>query len=612
MIDRKSALRMWALLDRRSRWQLGGLVGLAIVAALASAAMLASIFPFLAVLSAPCLIERNAVLAHLYAWMRPERHFDFVMALGWFVIGVVLSANAVLFLHRFLLVQFNARQSFRLSRMLLTRFLAQPYAFSLDRHTGNLSSGVLNEAQQAVNQFLRPMLTLVSAALTLLAVSATVIALEPVAGLAVFGLFAVFYGSAVLITRRRVRQYGERRARANRARYRIVSEAMSGLKEIKLLGLEARYAGRYDGPAREMENLIRKMQIISTTPRYIVQSLFFCGVVLLCLSYIRPSPDGGVIVGPILPVLGLLAFAAQRLMPAVTQVFTELTQLRFGAAAVDRLWEDVEATGAAALPLGAPAEPLGLSRTLELRDVSYVYPHADARGLDGVSLTIRAGERVGIVGRTGAGKTTLADVVLGLLEPQAGEIRVDGTPLDAETMRAWRRSVGYVQQDIFLIDDTISANIALGLTRPQIDEARVEACAKAARLHEFIMHELPQRYQTETGERGVRLSGGQRQRIGIARALYHGADLIVLDEATSALDTVTERAVVDAIEALPGTKTVLMIAHRLTTLRRCDRIVMMERGRIEATGTWEELVATNPSFREFVRAGAIAPLEAVG
>jgi ABC-type multidrug transport system fused ATPase/permease subunit len=255
-------------------------------------------------------------------------------------------------------------------------------------------------------------------------------------------------------------------------------------------------------------------------------------------------------------------------------------------------------------PLAAtPDYALPLQRDLVLDQVAYRYPAAEAQGLEGISLTIRAGEKIGIVGSSGAGKTTLADLVLGLLGPTAGQMLVDGVVITEDNVRAWQRSVGYVPQDIFLTDSSIAENIALGSAPEEIDHARVRRAAEIARLDRFIREELPRGYDSMVGERGVRLSGGQRQRIGIARAMYHDADLIVFDEATSALDNVTEPEEMEAIANLPGDKTVLIIAHRLTTLQNCDRILMLEHGRVAGFDSWAELIEGNEGFRKIARVG---------
>jgi ABC-type multidrug transport system fused ATPase/permease subunit len=244
------------------------------------------------------------------------------------------------------------------------------------------------------------------------------------------------------------------------------------------------------------------------------------------------------------------------------------------------------------------APSLRLSDRLEIAAVSYRYPGASNLALDDVTLTIPARATVGLVGRTGAGKTTLVDVVLGLLTPECGVVRIDGRPITASNLRAWQRSVGYVPQHIFLADDTIAANIAFGVPREKIDMADLERAARIANLHDFVSQELEQGYDTLVGERGIRLSGGQRQRLGIARSLYNDPDVLVLDEGTSALDNITERAVMDAVDKLTSRKTIILIAHRLTTVRNCDRIFLLERGRLSASGTYGELVAKNEHFRD--------------
>jgi ABC-type multidrug transport system fused ATPase/permease subunit len=277
--------------------------------------------------------------------------------------------------------------------------------------------------------------------------------------------------------------------------------------------------------------------------------------------------------------------------------------MKFGTAAVEMIYDDFQKDRSSRLAPGSASQPrIGLTGQLDLEQISYKYPNASESNLGNVSLTIRAGERIGIVGSTGAGKTTLADVVLGLLVPSEGRMLADGMEINVDTLRAWQASVAYVPQDIFLMDTSVSENIAFGVPRDQIDQDRVEAVARIAQLDGFVRQDLPDGYETTVGEQGVRLSGGQRQRIGIARALYHNADLIVFDEATSALDNLTEREVMTAIDALPGDKTVVMIAHRLSTVKGCDKIIVMDKGRIVGIGPWSDLIEHNAAFRKIAEA----------
>jgi ABC-type multidrug transport system fused ATPase/permease subunit len=613
VIDRSTLRRAWSLLDGRERRQAVRMLALLCVSALASAAMVASIYPFLAILSDPSLADDIAVVAWLRRWAGLEGDHSLVMTLGLGTIALIVATNIVLIFAAAVISSFTAHRAHTLSRRLLAHYLAQPYAFYLDRHSGDLATRVLSETQEVVGGYFRPAAELVAASLTAAAVVVTVLVIDPVIGLVGFAIIGAFYATTLSVTRALVQRMGAVRAQANERRYRIASEVIGGIKEVKLLGQERAYLGRYSGPSEEMAQASARIGVISEAPQFVLRMLTFSGIIVICLVLLDPALLGTeAALGGILPILGLLAFAAQRLTPEFHKIYNGITQLRFRTAAVDRVWrdlsqrtdEDVEAALPEPMPRG-----LGLARALELDGVSYRYPNADRAGLSGIDLTIRAGERIGVVGATGAGKTTLADIVLGLLEPVSGRLRTDGTEITRDNLRAWQRSVSYVPQDIFLTDASIAENIALGIPPAEIDAARVEECARKAHLHGFITSELPQGYATRTGERGVRLSGGQRQRIGIARALYHEADLIVLDEATSALDTLTEREVMGAIANLPGTKTVMMIAHRLSTVRACDRIVVLSGGRIEACGPWDELLAHSPAFRDLVRHSDIAPAD---
>jgi ABC-type multidrug transport system fused ATPase/permease subunit len=288
-------------------------------------------------------------------------------------------------------------------------------------------------------------------------------------------------------------------------------------------------------------------------------------------------------------------------MPELSKIYQSLAYIQTSSAVVNAVHEDLLLRkNVASLPK-SHFTGLGLKQQLRLDAVSYSYPNSDQVGLHNISVSIRAGEKIGIVGSTGAGKTTLADVILGLLKPNKGQLVTDGTEITSGNVRAWMQSVSYVPQDIFLTDASVIENIALGVQPETIDQERIRRAARIARIDQFITKDLPHGYQTAIGERGIRLSGGQRQRIGIARALYRDSDLIVFDEATSALDNLTEAEVIEAIDALPGDKTVLMIAHRLTTVKRCDRIIMLDKGHVVGCDSWDALMAGNASFEKMAQ-----------
>lgn len=601
-MTKSSISKAWTLLQPQERRNAFMVLGVMIVGAFASAVMVASVFPFLSVLGDPGLIQKNDVLASTFNIGGFTSEYEFIVALGLGAVAVIVAANLVLIFQTWVVARYTQMRVHSISRRLLARYLAQPYDFFLGRHSGDMSTNILSEAQLVVKQFIRPLANLISASLTVLAVAATLVIVDPLVASVTIGMLVAIYGSISAITRRYVHRMGQRRARANEGRFRSAGEALGGIKVVKILGREATYLDRFSVSSVNMARAQIGVSVLAEAPRFAIQIVAFGGIILLCLALIdREGLREREALAGILPLIGLLAFAGQRLMPELQKVYQSLTVMTSGVAALDRVHGDFFDGANTRLERRVP-QPLGLNQTLELKGVRYAYPGAERPGLRDVSLNIRAGERIGVVGASGAGKTTLADVVLGLLSPQAGEIRADGTAITADTLRAWQQTVGYVPQDIFLTDASLSENIALGLRPEEIDASKVERTARISQLHNFVMSELPDGYATQIGERGVRLSGGQRQRIGIARALYHGANLIVFDEATSALDTMTERDVMAAIEALPGDITVLMIAHRLSTVRGCDRIVVLEQGHVAAIGTWNDLVEKSASFRSLTNA----------
>jgi ATP-binding cassette, subfamily B, bacterial PglK len=594
--------KAWTLLDARERRNAGIVLCVMIAAALSSTAMIGSIIPFLSVLAEPERIRSMTVLARVYDRFGFTSEFDFLTVLGLGSFTVIVFANLVQVLRVWLVARFTTMRVHTLSQRLLSAYLRQPYEFFLANHSSAMSTQILAETQQVVNQFFRPAADLVGSLLTVLSIVALLLWVNPVVALTVFGLLGGLYGIIFVFSRSMLGRIGKVRAQANSERYRIANEALGGVKDIKLSGRESSYINRYQAPSLRMARSLVTATITNETPQFALQAVAFGGAIILCLVLLDPqSLTSGNALGGILPLLGVFAFAGQRLMPELSKLYRCLTQLQYNSAAVDVVYADLIGKAAGGTLPQAPPAPLGLSRELRLDAVSYHYPNANHTGLNDISLIIQAGEKIGVVGSTGAGKTTLADIILGLLRPHQGMVVVDGMPLRDDNIRSWQQNVGYVPQEIFLTDASVTENIALGVPPSGIDPERVEQAARIAQLDKFIREELPHGYETTIGERGVRLSGGQRQRIGIARALYHDADLIVFDEATSALDNLTEREVMSAIEALPGDKTVIIIAHRLSTVQYCDRIIVLEKGCIAGCDRWDVLMERNPSFREIAQ-----------
>lgn len=598
----KTLRKGWALLGRFERSSIWLVFGVVATSALFSAAMVGSVMPFLSVLAAPAQIHEVSVLTWLYEKGGFGSNYSFVVALGFFSLSIIIFSNSLSALRAYVVTHFAETQRHMLSRRLLASYLHQPYEFFLNRNSGEMGTQILSEAEKVVQNFFRPIADVIAATLTVVAILVVLVWVNPLVAIASLTIVGGVYGTVFAFSRRLVRQLGKRRAAANKERFGVASEVFGGVKDIKLLGCEQAYISRYDLPSRRMASAQIGVNVISQTPQFVMQVVALGGLILLSLILLdEQALATGEFLGEILPLLGVFAFAAQRLIPELSSIYRGLTQLNYGIAAVDAVHFDLIESQPrildAEIVASGGSSSLGLKRQLSVENVTYSYPESGIASLNNVSITIFAGEKIGIVGSTGAGKTTFADILLGLLRPTYGVIRADDIEISSENLRAWQQTVGYVPQDIFLADASIGENIALGVPSDQIDTVRLREVAKIAQVDQFIMHELPMGYDTKAGERGARLSGGQRQRIGIARALYHDADLIVFDEATSALDNLTERDVIAAIDALPGDMTVLMIAHRLSTVKNCDRIMVFDSGHLVACDSWEKLLAEQEAFR---------------
>lgn len=590
--------KAWAILDQNEKRGIWLVLFITIVSGFMSGLMVGSVVPFLAVLADPGRIETSSFLSGLYAFGGFTGEYAFLIALGMTSFAIIVISGVLMLVRTYVVSRFTLMRVHSISRRLLSSYLEQPYEFFLQRNAGEMSAKILDETQQVVNKFLLPAAEAIAASITIFSVLTVLFLTDPTITISVFGVLGLSYGLVVIISRRFVKRLGQRRVKANKKRYLATGEALRGIKEVKLYNREAPFLEKFSRPSGNVARIQVKTRLLGQTPNYFMQVVVFGGIILLCLSLLDPeTASGNGALAEILPILGVFAFAAQRLMPEMSKLYAAVIKLNSSGPAVETVFNDVVRLSRQETRVAQATQPIRLRQKLTMNGVSYTYPEAKQKGLSNVSVTIHAGETIGIVGGTGAGKTTFADLVLGLLSPQSGALEVDGTVISRKDVRAWRDSVSYVPQQIFLSDASIIENIAFGVDKKAIDQELVDRAVACAQLKDFIAQELPDGYTTSVGDSGVRLSGGQRQRIGIARALYSDADLIVLDEATSALDNLTEKKVMAAINALPNTKTIVMIAHRLSTVRNCDRIILMKSGEVDAVGSWEELIEKNEDFR---------------
>ena len=588
--------RLWYHLGRRRRRHFVLLFALMLVSAFAEVLSLSAVLPFIGVLAAPDRVFAQPFVSSLATTLGIDSPEELVLPLTIAFAIAALFAGGV----RILLTWLSTRLTFitgaDISIEVYRRTLYQPYSVHVSRSSSELISGITGKVGHTTLGVLLPLLTLVSASVLILAIVATLIVIDPVVALVAAAGFGCTYGLITGLSRRRLNRNSQRIADQYTQVVKALQEGLGGIRDVLLNGTQPVYCEVYRKADQQWRLAQGENVFIGQSPRFAMEA--FGMILIAALAYGMSLQPGGLTAA--LPVIGALALGAQRLLPSMQQGYAAWASISGSYASfadtIDLLDQPVQKELLEPLPA-----PLALNEKIELKDIRFRYAESEDWVLDGLSLDIARGSRVGFVGSTGSGKSTLMDIVMGLLKPTSGQIAVDGQPLSDSNIRAWQQSIAHVPQSIFLADASFAANIALGEPVERIDIDKVRSSASQARVAEFIESNA-EAYDAFVGEQGVRLSGGQRQRIGIARALYRQADVLVLDEATSALDNETEQSVMSAIANLDRGYTVLLVAHRLTTVKNCDFIVELERGRVAATGTYEQLLDESHSFRRMVKA----------
>ena len=562
--------KIWALFNADEKRHALLMLLLIVLMAAAETLGVLSVMPFLSVLARPDIVHEHVWLRAAFERIGFDDLRSFIIALGLATMTVVVLASTFKTVTLHQVNRFVHFQRHLLSVRLLSRYLHQPYEFFLTRNPSVLAKNVLSEVDQITIDLLQPLSQLIAQGAVVVAMVLLVFVYDPWMALCIVAGVGLLYGLIYLLVRKRLGRIGAQRQAANAGRYQSCNEALGGIKDVKVTHSAPAYMQAFARDSREFSRHSATAETLSQSPLYIVEAVGYAGLILISLTLLlRSSGD----LAQVLPALGLYGFAAYRLLPAVQIMYRGFARLRFSTAILDNIHHDLGLAEVDAAPSGDSIRP---HTEIRLEGIRYAYPTApDKPVLDAFDLVIPANTSVGIAGRSGAGKSTVMDLLLGLLQPQAGTLSVDGVPITAGNVVQWQRAIGYVPQHIYLADASVAENIAFGLPREQIDMLAVERAARAAQIHDFVMSDLPQGYQTRVGDRGIRLSGGQRQRVGIARALYRDPEVLLMDEATSALDGVTEHAVNEAIRALAGLKTVVVIAHREASLKGCDSVVAL-------------------------------------
>ncbi|MGC4097631.1 MAG: ABC transporter ATP-binding protein [Nitrospira sp.] len=595
--------RLQALLNARERRLSYGLFGCMLLAGLVEALGVSSILPFMAVVGNPGLIQTNPWLHYLYALFEFDSTNTFLVGLGAAALVIMVLSNAISLVSSSAILWFSSNLGHSLSTQILSRYVQQPYAYFLDSNSSNLVLNCTEDVTRVINGIIIPTLQAIAKVFIAIGILLLVMWVDPWLAVLFGTVIGTFYAVVFLNIRQKVANLGRVSKHANRERFRLATEILNGIKELRILGQDEAYQERF---ARYSSTYAKNQWMSSTmslVPRYAIETIAFGSIILLVLYLLATHQD----FKEALPLMALYAFAAYRLLPAFQQLFGNATMVRFNMSSLEAVEEKLKTlvrTHVAEVKPRPVSRDVGPFRQeIELKNLVFQYSNAATPLINNLNLTIQRNTTVAIVGSSGGGKTTIIDVILGLLEPQNGSLLVDGTPITARNVTSWQKHLGYVPQHIYLSDDTLAANIAFGVPSRDLDIDRVEHAAQIANLHEFVVGELPNGYDTIVGERGVRLSGGQRQRIGIARALYSDPDVLILDEATSALDSLTEDIVTEAIREIFHEKTIIMIAHRLRTVQQADIIYLLENGSIADQGNYAELLEKSDVFRRMAAEG---------
>jgi len=579
------------------RWRWLALIPMAAATAVAEAVGAAVVFVLIKIIGHPSDITKlplGQTFVALLPW-QDDKSIVLAATIGValfylvknIALGLIASAQAYVVSHSIAVM----------ARRLLEGYLAMPLPFHLRRNSAELIRNTNDSVDMVCRLVLQPAVSMISEALIVFGIVVVLMATAPLVTLIALVVLLGLLLGLLALTQRAMGRWGAQEHDLRNRALRTLQQSLGGFKEVKIMGRERYFYDLFSAQQQQFVRLRHRFATVSYLPRLMVETVFICGVLLVVLLVTARGSTGP----EIIPLLGLYAYAGFRVIPSVNRIMMYLNSMRYGSCAIDELYDDFllfARTPSAVLEVAD--RPLPFTQAIALEHVAYRYDGAHAPVLQDVTLRIERGESIGIVGPTGAGKSTLVDIVLGLLQPTGGRVTVDGTDLGT-AVRSWQRKIGYVPQAIYLMDDTIRRNVAFGLTDDVIDEAQVQTAVRMAQLHDFIAA-LPNGLDTVVGERGVRLSGGERQRVGIARALYHAPEVLVFDEATSALDVHTEREVTRAIEALHGRNTMLIIAHRLSTVRACDRLVFLRSGRVVDVGAFDELVARNAEFSRLAAA----------
>ncbi|HJN26175.1 MAG TPA: ABC transporter ATP-binding protein [Rhodospirillales bacterium] len=592
---------LWELLDQPARRKGVFIFFTMIIGGVLEVLGIGLILPILQIAVEPAdALQKSPWLAAAYEGLNFSTQRAFMIALCSLVFLIYLFKNifGLYLIHIQYLYTWNLLTDY--SRRLFRHYLHATYATHVRRSSGLLLRNVNITLIGIFKGMMMPVLMIATEVLLSLSILGFLIWLSPWVALTAVGVLALAAVIFLKTVRKRVKYWGERNQVAAAEMLQWPNQAFSGFKQIKALGRENYFDEAFGVSTEENANCQRRFQLINNTPRAFLEILAVGGILLSLVVILVLEYD----LAKLIPVIGAFSIAILRIMPSANRIITQFNSLKQGIVAMETIYDDIKDLPLISdVPKTPAKEPMTLGNELRIENVHFTYDGSELPAVHDINLTIPKGSSVAFVGASGAGKSTLVDLLLGLLDPTSGRILADGVDISTNH-RSWRDSCGYIPQEVFLLNDTLRNNIALGIATDQIDEDAITKSIELAHLG-GVVENLPDGLDTVLGENGVRMSGGQRQRVSIARALYHNPDILILDEATAALDNKTEKEVSDAINLLGGEKTLIIIAHRLSTVRHCDRIVLLDGGKIVDSGAFEELAKSNAYFKRMVKLASL-------
>lgn len=556
----------------------------------------ASILPFMQLIAEPNAIEQSSWLTRIYESFGFESHRQMLIFFGIGIIVLIGVTNIFSIRMIWLQYKYSWDAAHSLGIRLLRTYLEKPYQYYLRKNTSELQTYIISEVNLLTGGVIIPLIELISRTFVSLVIFGLLLMVDLKISLVMFVGLGGAYLLIYLSRQNFLKKIGKYRIDMNLLRYKSLSELLSGIKTVMVYNEQAFFYNRYKEASKEFCSVQPKYNLILASPRYLLEFLAF-GSILSITIYLYISSGN---IQSALPRLSLYAVAGYRLLPALQKAFAAAAKVKHNYTVFEKLHDDLAHGLTLSEDLSSDHQALEFEETIALERINFLYENTEQAILKDLSVSLQKGQTIAFIGSTGSGKTTLVDLIVGLLHPVHGKIKVDSQAIDLSNIKNWQRNIAYVPQEVFLFDDTILRNIVLGRSDEEIDLERVKEAAKMADLYDFISKELPEGFQTGIGERGVRLSGGQRQRLGLARALYRQPNVLVLDEATSALDSITEKGIIESLKLLPSNLTTIIIAHRLSTVRHADCIYILNEGEIVAQGDYQTLMYSNETFKTMV------------